>query len=837
MEGFGMAVQSRVNYLGGQRIDLPDLLASDSYTINDIRNLLVSLTGETSYVVQGLEVTNWLGLTVFVNIANALVFCPNNSVAPFYRGLSGDSDLSVTLQSDSEIYLELVLETTTGGPVTKGFWDSLAITADSPAGSEFTETVDAQVIVIPKLVQRFGGFTPNSIKIAKISTGASEVEKIVDSRELFFRLATGGAVPNKSAEFPWDQSIRKEPVEYSQIPSQLTSTDQNSVYYSNTIDGTVLNDKGIKSFKNWLDAVMTSVKEIKGTPTWYQNAGNSEGFPLNLSLLSLFRDSPAGHAIVADPAVTIIWGTTTGTVGDYLHSETTGPTRVRWQSNYGFDVTWELGGEYSSNRIYSQNNFQSPAISTGSSLYLALQRDVALTEESVLWWPLVSPGGILTANRSVTGIGKFVGVAIGDYIKRESEGILSYYRVEKFLYEDNSTSIVEGTIANATVVAVELSREKPTSALSETEEKYTYFRSRYSNADLVVRGPSSPVPANDVDLYWIGRRTGDSFYFRDYGNLSQGEEVEILEDGAQDQSENSFGSEPILVLHPDVSFNSSGVLGLNPSLILPIDNSVYATVYKRKTKDRINSDTSTNPGIFTYQMDRLVSLSANQELWVKLSDDYSSSPYVLTSGDVSDTTSTNKYQVRNPSDAPLKNYDNRQVFMLAKQVLISGSSYVVFFDGTVVSENGRATPQRLQIENVWIHDTDVDVLTSATPARLFENADSIKVGQPLSVTRIEGAQSIKRANVSGTYTALSTDHILSVDTSASTATISLPAISLVGDGHTVIVKDKSNNSYVNTITVNPNGADTVDGTASFVIQSDGASYVFVANVAGDWELV
>jgi len=129
-----MAIQSRVNYVGGLRVDLPDLLANDSYIVNDIRNLLVSLTGETSYVVQGLEVTNWSGLTVFVNIANALVFCPNNSIAPFYRGLPEDADLTITLQSSSTIYLELVLETTTGGPVTKGFWDSLAITADSPAG-------------------------------------------------------------------------------------------------------------------------------------------------------------------------------------------------------------------------------------------------------------------------------------------------------------------------------------------------------------------------------------------------------------------------------------------------------------------------------------------------------------------------------------------------------------------------------------------------------------------------------------------------------------------------------------------------------------------------------
>ena len=84
---------------------------------------------------------------------------------------------------------------------------------------------------------------------------------------------------------------------------------------------------------------------------------------------------------------------------------------------------------------------------------------------------------------------------------------------------------------------------------------------------------------------------------------------------------------------------------------------------------------------------------------------------------------------------------------------------------------------------------------------------------------------------------LSADYILSVDTTTIAATITLPAISVVGDGHIVIIKDKTNNSYVNTITVSPSGVDTVDGGSSFVIQSDGASFVFAANAAGDWELI
>lgn len=829
-----MAVQSRVNWLGGQRVDLPDLLATDSYNINDIRNFLMALTGDTSFVVKGLEVTGWSGLTVSVKVADCLVFCPNNSVAPFYKGLTADADLTSSLQSNSEIFLELILETSTEGSVSKGFWDSLAVTADSAAGSEYTETVDAQKVVVPKLVQRFGGFTPNSIKIAKITTGASDITEIVDSRELFFRLATGGTAPDAAYVFPWDTGVRQEPPQSSSVPSQLSSTDPASVYYSDTINGTVLNDKSIKSFKDWLNATMSVLKEIKGTPTWYQDAGSSSGYPLNLSLLSLFLDSQAGHSILAIPAATIFWAKTTAGVPDnILRSE--GSSTVQWQNNYGYPIKWQLGGTYSSGRQYSNVNFTSPSIDEGDSLYLTLQREVRLTNTPVDWKPTVSPGGGLIAAQSVEGNGLFIGVAVGDYIKKESDGILSYYKVTKLLKNDATVITTEGVVADGTIIAVELDRVIPT----QTSEQYRYFRARYSNADLQVRGIGD-IPANDVSWYWLGRRTGSNFYFRDFGNLNQGEEIEVVDPGADNENQNDFGAEPILALHPDVAYVSN-ILGFNPNLLSPADDTDYLTFYKRKTSNRVNSDTTQNPAIFSYKMNKLVTLGAGQELWVKISDTYSASTYTLVAGDVSDVTNTNLYQVRNATDSPLRNYDNRQVFMLAKQVTINTVSYVLFFDGTVVGAKGRATPQRLQIEDVWIHDTNVDVTSTATDARLFENANEIKIGQSLSRTRIEGAQSVKRADVSGPwpYAVSQYDHILSVDTLSSAATLTLPAISSVGDGHTVIIKDKSNNSYTNTITVSFTGSDKIDNVSSFyVIQSDGASYVFVANATtNDWEIM
>jgi hypothetical protein len=839
-----MAVQSRVNWLGGQRVDLPDLLATDSYNVNDMRSLIAALTGTSSYVIKGLEVTGWTGLTINVSIADCLILCPSNSVAPFYKGLTSDGVLTTTLRSESTIYLELVLETTTSGAVSKGFWDSLAVTADSPAGSEFSETVDSQILVVPKLVQNFSGFTPNGIKIAKINTGTTEIQDVIDSRELFFRLATGGSVPSSTYSFPWDSAIRQEPIAVSDDPNALSKTNSLSIYYSETNDGTVINDKGIGSFKDWLNAAMSSIKELKGTSTWYQDAGTSSGYPTNLSILSLFLDSQAGHSILAIPESSLFWGkTTAGTPDDILRSE--GTSTVQWQTNYGYPVLWELGGTFasSSSRAYTNINFTSPSISSGSSLYLALQRNVRLTDSLVKWRPSsgapTAPSVPVSWTASKTVIADvnnlFTNVAVGDYVKKESDGILSYYKVTK-LYNGSEISTL-GAIADSTVTAIELDRT--ISGIDDTQEQYRYFRTRYSNSDLQVVASSSMTPANDVDWYWIGRRTGNAFYLRDYGDLAQGQEVEISVVGGQDQSENDFGAEPILALEPDVAYVSN-TLAFNPTLLSPSTNT-YLTLYKRKTRDRINSNSPNNPSILSYRIESQITLNSGtgQELWIKISDDYSATTSVLSSGDVTNVLTTNVYEVRAANSSPLRNYDNRQVFMLAKEVTIGGNSYVMFFDGAVVGTKGRATPQRLQVENVWIHDTDVDVTTTATDARLFENASQVKIGKSLSRTRIEGAQSSKRETVSGSYSVLLTDHILSVDTTSSAATITLPAISAVGDGHTVIIKDRANNSYTNTITVARTGSDKIDNTSSsYVIQSNGASYVFVANSAlNDWEII
>lgn len=840
-----MAVQSRVNWLGGQRVDLPDLLATDSYNVNDMRSLIAALTGTTSYVIKGLEVTGWTGLTINVNIADCLILCPSNSVAPFYKSLSTDGVLTATLRSDSTIYLELVLETTTNGAVSKGFWDSLAVTADSPAGSEFTETVDSQILVVPKLVQNFSGFSPNGIKIAKIDTGITEIESIVDSRELFFRLATGGSIPSPTYNFPWDSAVRQEPIAFSEDPNSLSKTNSSSVYYSETNDGTIINDKGIKSFKDWLNAAMSAIKEIRGTATWYQDAGTSSGYPINLSILSLFLDSQAGHSILALPESSLFWGKTSGGVSDeYLRSE--GTSTVQWQTNYGYPVTWQLGGTFTSSslRTYTNINFTSPTIASGSSLFLVLQRNVKLTESSVKWRPTtgvpVSPSVPVSWTPSKTVLADvnnlFTGIAVGDYVRKESDGILSYYKVNK-LYNGSENSTV-GAVADSTVTALELDRA--INGIDDAQEQYRYFRSRYSNSDLQVVASTSTTPANDVDWYWIGRRTGSAFYLRDYGDLTQGQEVEISVVGGQDQSENDFGAEPILALHPDVAYVSN-VLAYNSNLMTP-STLTYLTIYKRKTRNRVNANVTNNPAILSFRIENQITLTSGtgQELWVKLSDDYSATtPQLLISGDVSSVLTTNVYEVRAATNSPLRNYDNRQVFMLAKEVTIGTVSYVMFFDGTVVGAKGRATPQRLQVENVWIHDTDVDVTTTATDARLFENASQIKIGKALSRTRIEGAQSVKRVNVLGPwpYAVSQYDHILSVDTSSASATLTLPAISSVGDGHTVIVKDKSNNSYTYPITVNPTGG-TIDNASNCIIQSDGASYVFVANLAdNDWEII
>ena len=87
------------------------------------------------------------------------------------------------------------------------------------------------------------------------------------------------------------------------------------------------------------------------------------------------------------------------------------------------------------------------------------------------------------------------------------------------------------------------------------------------------------------------------------------------------------------------------------------------------------------------------------------------------------------------------------------------------------------------------------------------------------------------------YTVLITDRILGVEyTDTGACTLNLPAAALFPNGYKLTAKDEGLNASVNNITIDPSGAETIDGAADAVINGDGDSLTFYSNGVDAWFL-
>lgn len=106
--------------------------------------------------------------------------------------------------------------------------------------------------------------------------------------------------------------------------------------------------------------------------------------------------------------------------------------------------------------------------------------------------------------------------------------------------------------------------------------------------------------------------------------------------------------------------------------------------------------------------------------------------------------------------------------------------------------------------------------------------------------RILGSLKIDPTDVNAsTYSVLQTDHYLQCRRTATGAlTVTLPAISTVGDGFIIVIKDSGYNANNFNITVSRTGSDTINNVAgNYTINTAGTAAVFMANATTtDWEI-
>lgn len=95
--------------------------------------------------------------------------------------------------------------------------------------------------------------------------------------------------------------------------------------------------------------------------------------------------------------------------------------------------------------------------------------------------------------------------------------------------------------------------------------------------------------------------------------------------------------------------------------------------------------------------------------------------------------------------------------------------------------------------------------------------------------------SIGKSGEHGTYTIALSDYLVGVD-SQQAVTLTLPAATAAGYGHSYVIKDETGQAHTNNITINTNGSNTIDGQNSIILGSPYISISIYCNGKTGWHI-
>lgn len=291
-----MAVQRRVNWISQQRVDVPDMRSVESAASNDwdqsvqafvtnvtqgyiLRGFEISMTGAIGGASSNLQMIMDPGsnpssvMHILASQSGTILMVPpgtpaqqlNSSINPNVSGAFSPNSLNYVGLD----YIRFIDPTT----------DAQVYLWDPTTQSETTLTAPRAQILQYVINVSTTSWASNFLPVAIVQTDASNnVVSITDCRWLLFRLGTGGADPNPFYQYPWNA----QPEGRTENPPTSSS---NSV---NPFEG---GDKMLYSLKDWMNAIMTSLLEIKGTTYWYSGSSGGGPNPNPGSLLKLREDA------------------------------------------------------------------------------------------------------------------------------------------------------------------------------------------------------------------------------------------------------------------------------------------------------------------------------------------------------------------------------------------------------------------------------------------------------------------------------------------------------------------------------------------------------------------
>jgi len=459
-----MAVLSRLLIGSQQRVDLPDILAIESYVSSDFKNLIKSLVGTTPMVLKGFEIIDApLSIntrSVSIRVADSVLYNPQSSAGSFFYGLQEGHPLAAPLVPDLRTnatnYVYLTLTSKGYAPDSRAFWD---VDLNSGEGGEFNQIVNTQSVLRVEVGISVSTFPEGTIPIAKIEVGSSTITKITDCRNMMFRLGTGGVSPDQIGSYT-----------FRSLPSASYSRDEPPISVDDSTSPTPFfgGDKNIFSLKEWMDAVMTKLLELSGTTYWYESAPT-------INLLNLFDDT-VGSSIKSK--------------GKWTHDGST-PGKVTWSE----DIVYR-----------KMNDPRDIIIRKNATTGKQLQNEEVMFIEMVRGKRINSLGNQVEFKNGAAYIngpeGSFEYLSKGDWIKKLSDNDNLYLRVEDFRASQNGTG--SPTSANVAVSVILSGTYQGTTEFSSA----VYTKGEYANDDIQIASRSDSEPwLLGGQFYWLANRS------------------------------------------------------------------------------------------------------------------------------------------------------------------------------------------------------------------------------------------------------------------------------------------------------------------------------------------
>lgn len=457
-----MAVLGRVLISGAERLDLPDLLSIDSFTAGDFKFLMQALVGaDRPYILKGFDVINPAdaigGQTISINVANSVTFYPGSSAGPFFFGLPEGNTLSQPLvpelRKSATNFVYLTLDTQETAQDTRAFWDP---DKEGGEGGEFNQDVNTESALIASINVSTSSFPENTIPICKVVVGTNFIESIEDSRDLMFRLGSGGLTPDPFSRY----NFRSDPAlgfERNEPNTLMQSALQPNPFFGG--------DKNIRTLKEWMDAVMTKIAELGGTSFWYEDSSS-------YNLVNLFLDA---------------LGTSIKSKGQWELDEAT-KGQVTWTEDINLRIMHDL-------REIKVRAGQK-VLEDEEVMYFEYERNLPFNEGNlqVEWFE---------SQNFVNGlVGAFENLSIGDWVKKQDDPDSYYRRVEAFFFSPN---LGGGVTTAGTARSIQLSSAYP--GITESRAGL-YTKGQYLAGDIKVESRDT-ADLNDIggNLFWLAERS------------------------------------------------------------------------------------------------------------------------------------------------------------------------------------------------------------------------------------------------------------------------------------------------------------------------------------------